>query len=433
MEGRNDDSQDNIENSAIISKKGRHLRDIPNLKNIHLGRIVHIDLSNNLISRIDIARTGDDESPFSAFPELISLNLSNNRISRIHANVFSKNRELEHLDLGNNRLQKVDYLRCLYKLENLRSLNISKNSIYEISLRALKKNLSRSKSSLETLYFIQESVSYSEVFKSESKEKRFFEYFPSLKNIDFKSSHINYSSNPRSSLFRKKDLSQGKGFDFSGSLNPRTVSTSRFTDRLEQRRVIYKKEKRNKSQLRDGMVYSEMYSSIVGVGDSLISISPLLLNQVDVSNDGSPLRNISGEISLQEDSPLNFTSMSRDANDIEGIHCTSPPRPISLNGNNLLLNDDSARLITSPSLKLKTKNTFIRIEDKENVDPQTERSTSPFARAFSRAQKLFSTPFDVYHLGVIDPSATMKLSESIRLMPGWSAAMGSKKDSPFAN
>ncbi|CAK8698612.1 unnamed protein product [Clavelina lepadiformis] len=99
-----------------------------------LSKLIHLDLKQNEIaSFISPENCCDEELGSSAMLHLKSLNLSRNKISTIFPSSFVCMPSLAHLDVSENRIEKVDNSsqddRLLVKLENL---NLSSNILAEI-------------------------------------------------------------------------------------------------------------------------------------------------------------------------------------------------------------------------------------------------------------------------------------------------------------
>lgn len=118
-------------NSLTITKKfkAQNIKFINcSLSDISLGRdnfpdLKYLDLSNNIIkSSVSIG----------AFPQLIRLNMSFNRIIEIKSNFWNMT-SLELLDLRHNKIRSIQPSSFKYNLK-LKSVDLSYNELYHISL-----------------------------------------------------------------------------------------------------------------------------------------------------------------------------------------------------------------------------------------------------------------------------------------------------------
>lgn len=83
--------------------------------------LVNVDLSNNVIKRIDA-------SNFESAENLKQLNISSNRFSEIPANLFLRAVQIEMVDLSKNSIQCVDPT-TFENATNIKALNLSYNEI----------------------------------------------------------------------------------------------------------------------------------------------------------------------------------------------------------------------------------------------------------------------------------------------------------------
>jgi len=110
----------NCKNLKKLYYINNRIEDLNNLKE-KCEKLETLDLSNNIISNIDISKYANSK-------ELKVLNLSNNEISNLN---FLKNvnfKELKELNLGNNNISDINALKSI-KFGKLKKIDLSNNKI----------------------------------------------------------------------------------------------------------------------------------------------------------------------------------------------------------------------------------------------------------------------------------------------------------------
>jgi Leucine-rich repeat (LRR) protein len=104
----------------------RNLSDIKILSPGYFNSLVDINLSNNLLTKLD-------KNSFTNFVNLKTINLSHNLIIQIHALTFNKLKNLEVIDLSHNQIDEI-HNESLADLPRLLKINLSYNRIASFNL-----------------------------------------------------------------------------------------------------------------------------------------------------------------------------------------------------------------------------------------------------------------------------------------------------------